>query len=246
MWPMDPKPKLTKDDKGECVDATMYRRLIGSLRYLLHTRPDLGYSTGVLSRFMEKPKLCHLQALKQVLRYVKGTVGFGLKYRRGGDGKLLGYSDSGHGLDDGRSTTGIVFYHSNNLITWASQKQRTVALSSCEAEFMAATSATCQALWLRNLLSDLTGEAPQQVKLLVDNESAIALMKNPVFHGRSKHIDTKYHFIRECIERGQIQVQHVSGELQKADTLTKALPRIKFGEMRALLGIEDLGDPVQH
>ncbi|KAI3824783.1 hypothetical protein L1987_06254 [Smallanthus sonchifolius] len=247
-WPMEPKLQLTKDENGEAVNPTDYRRLIGSLRYLLHTRPDLGYSTGVLSRFMEKPRISHFKAMKQVLRYVKGTVGYGLKFRRGGDGKLLGYSDSSHGLDveDRKGTTGMVFYYSNNLVTWASQKQQTVALSSCEAEFMAATAAACQSLWLRNLVSDLTGEKAQQVTLLVDNISAIALMKNPVFHGRSKHIDTKYHFIRECVEQGQIHVQHVSGELQKADILAKALPRVKFREMRALMGIEDLGDPSQH
>ncbi|KAJ0677720.1 putative RNA-directed DNA polymerase [Helianthus annuus] len=152
------------------------------------------------------------------------------------------HKDSSHGTDkeDGRSTTGMAFYFSGNLITWSSQKQKTVALSSCEAEFMAATSAACQALWLRSLISDLTGKEAEKVLLMVDNESAIALMKNPVFHGRSKHIDTKYHFIRECVEREQIEVKHVSGDLQKADSLTKVLPRIQFTEMRDLMGVEDI------
>nr|GEY98728.1 hypothetical protein [Tanacetum cinerariifolium] len=104
-------------------------------------------------------------------------------------------------IKDRRGTTGMVFYYSQNPVTWASLKQQTVALSSCEAEFMAATTATCQALWLRNMVSFLTGEEAQRVQLLVDNQSAIALMKNHVFHGRGKHIDTKYHFIRECVER---------------------------------------------
>ncbi|KAF5782671.1 putative RNA-directed DNA polymerase [Helianthus annuus] len=124
------------------------------------------------------------------------------------------------------------------MIMWSSQKQKTVAISSCEAEFMAATSATCQALWLRSLLSELTGKEAQKALLLVNNESAIALIKNPVFHGRSKHIYTKFHFIRECVEREQIEVKQVSGELQKADTLTKALPLIKFGEMRSVVGVK--------
>ncbi|KAD4586296.1 hypothetical protein E3N88_23897 [Mikania micrantha] len=240
-WPMDPKLKLTKDEQGECVDSTEYRRLIGSLRYLLHTRPDLSYPVGVLSRYMEKPKISHYQAMKQVLRYVKGTSEYGLRYETGGDGRLIGYSDSSHAsdLDDRKGTTGMVFYLGSNLITWVSQKQQTVALSSCEAEFMAATAAATQALWLRNLISDLLGEKPQQVVLLVDNESALSLMKNPVFHGRSKHIDTKYHFIRECVERNQICVKHVSGELQKADIMTKALPRYKFESMRKMIGVED-------
>ena len=185
--------------------------------------------------------------MKNILRYVKGTVHYGLIYKKGGNGKLIGYSDSSHGMDrnDGKGTTGTVFYLSGNPITWCSQKQRTVALSSCESEFMAATSAACQALWLRGLLKELTGWEVRSIKLLVDNKSAIELMKNPVFHGRSKHIDTRFHFIRECVEKELIHVEHISGEEQKADILTKALPRVKFIEMRFLLGVEDLKDTSQ-
>ena len=140
----------------------------------------------------------------------------------------------------------MAFYFSGNLITWCSQKQRTVALSSCEAEFMAATSTACQALWLRSLLGDLTGWGLKEVVLRADNKSAIALMKNPVFHGRSKHIDTRFHFIRECVENGQVLVEHVSSEEQRAYILTKALPRAKFEEMRKLLGVEDLTSQIQN
>lgn len=147
-YPMEPKLVLTKNEGGESVNATDYRRLIGSLRYLLYTRPDLSYSVGVVSRYMESPKVAHLKAVKQILRYVKGTINHGLMYKRGGDGKLIGFSDSSHNMDrdDGKGTTGVAFYLSGNLITWCSQKQRTVALSSCESEFMEATSAACQAL----------------------------------------------------------------------------------------------------
>lgn len=247
-WPMEPRINLTKDENGVLVNATDYRRLVGSLRYLIHTRPDLGFSVGVVSRYMESPNESHLKAVKQILRYIKGTMNYGLNYRKGGDGKLVGYSDSSHGmdLDDRKGTTGTVFYFSGSPVTWSSQKQRTVALSSCEAEFMAATSAACQALWLRSLLKDLTGWEIQSVKLLVDNKSAIALMKNPVFHGRSKHIDTKFHFIRDCVEKNLIKVEHVSGEQQKADILTKPLPRVKFTEMRDLMGVEKLASPNQN
>ena len=105
---------------------------------------------------------------------------------------------------------------------------------------MAATAVACQGLWLRNLFSELMGKKAQKVKLLIDNQSTIALIRNPVSHGRSKHIDTRFHFIRMCVEREQIQVEHVSGDQQKADVLTKAMSRIKFAEMRALIGIEDL------
>ncbi|GKE35761.1 ribonuclease H-like domain, reverse transcriptase, RNA-dependent DNA polymerase [Tanacetum coccineum] len=183
--PMDPGTKLVKAEGGNSVDATYYRSLIGSLRYLLHTRPDLSYAVGLLSRFMQDPKEIHLKAVKQ--------------------------------------------------------KQPTVALSSCKSEFMAATGAACQALWLKRLLSELTGWEEKRITLKVDNISAIALVRNPVFHGRSKHIDIRYHFIRECVENGHINVEHVSGELQIADILTKALPRLKFVTMRQMLGVQDLG-----
>ncbi|KAD3640518.1 hypothetical protein E3N88_29741 [Mikania micrantha] len=105
---------------------------------------------------------------------------------------------------------------------------------------MAATAAACQALWLKRFLSELTGWKEEKITLYVDNISAIPLMKNPVFHGRSKHIDTRYHFIRECVENEDIIVEHISGELQKADILTKALARVKFATMRELLGVQDL------
>ena len=134
----------------------------------------------------------------------------------------------------------MAYYLNGNLITWQSQKQRTVALSSCEAEFMAATAATCQALWLRSLLSEVTGAKQKPVTLYVDNKSAIALMKNPVFHGRSKHLDTRFHFIRECVENRQIVVEFVSTGEQRADILTMALARVKFVEMRELLGVKNL------
>ncbi|GKA15002.1 zinc finger, CCHC-type containing protein [Tanacetum coccineum] len=241
--PMDPGTKLVKAEDENSVDATYYRSLIGSLRYLLHTRPDLSYSIGLLSRFMQDPKDHHLKAAKQVIRYIKGTKEHGIIYKKEGGCKITGYSDSSYGIntDQGRGTTGIVFYFGESPITWCTQKQPTVALSSCESEFMAATGAACQALWLKRLLNELTGWEEKRITLKVDNVSAIALVRNPVFHGRSKHIDIRYHFIRECVENGHINVEHVSGELQRADILTKALPRLKFVTMRQMLGVQDLG-----
>ncbi|GJY45093.1 zinc finger, CCHC-type containing protein [Tanacetum coccineum] len=235
--PMDPGTKLVKAEDGNSADATYYRSLIGCLRYLLHTRPDLSYSVGLLSRFMQEPKDHHLKAIKQVIRYIKGTKEHGIVYKKDGDCKITGYSDSSYGIDidQGEGTTGIVFYFGESPITWCTEKQPTVALSSCESEFMAATGAACQALWLKRLLSEITGWEEERITLKVDNISAIALVRNPVFHGRSKHIDIRYHFIRECIENGHINVEHISGELQRADILTKALPRLKFVTMRQML-----------
>ncbi|KAG6518159.1 hypothetical protein ZIOFF_021561 [Zingiber officinale] len=158
--PMEPKTQLHKDLEGTPIDATEYRRVIGCLRYLLHTRPDLSYSVGMASRYMEKPTSMHHKVVKQILRYLKGTIYFGLAYTKGPQEiSIFGYSDSdlAGDLDGRKSTSGMTFYFNESLVSWNSQKQKTVALSSCEAEFMAATTAACQALWLRSLVGELTG-----------------------------------------------------------------------------------------
>lgn len=200
---MNPKECLTKDEKGEPIDVTQFKSMVGGLRYLVHTTPNIAYSVVIVSRFMEKPTLLHQHAVKRIIRYVKGTINFGLVYTKSsGNNLLTGYSDSdlaGH-IEDRRSTGGMVFYLNESLVTWVSQKQRCVALSSCEAEFMAATGAACQAIWLRKLLEQITGSYVGLVTLFIDNKSAIDLAKNPVFHGQSKHIDIRHHFIHECIE----------------------------------------------
>ncbi|GJW51328.1 zinc finger, CCHC-type containing protein [Tanacetum coccineum] len=215
--PMDPGIRLTKNTEGTLVNLTEYESLIGCLRYLLHTRPDLSYS-------------------------VKGTKDYGITYKHNGGNTIQGFSDSSYGVNtqEDKGTTGIIFYYGDSPISWSTKKQATVVLSSCKSEFIATTAATIQALWLKRLLSRLTHSKEEKITIMVDNKSAIALMKNPVFHGRSKHIDTKYHFIRECVEREDIQVEFVSGEYQKADILTKALPKIKFLIMRQLIGLKDL------
>ncbi|XP_074346193.1 secreted RxLR effector protein 161-like [Apium graveolens] len=191
---------------------------------------------------MEKPTVMHQLAAKRILRYVKGTMNFGLVYTGGGIESLTGYSDSdlaGH-VDDRRSTGGMVFYLNEGLVTWPSQKQRCVALSSCEAEFMAATAAACPEIWLRKMVSQVTGNLVKPVVLYIDIRSAIDLAKNPVFHGRSKHIDIRYHFIRECVENGDIIIKHIAIDLQRADILTKVLPTAGFEKMRSLLGVREL------
>lgn len=160
---------------------------------------------------------------------------------------MIGHSDNSYNVDpdDGKSTTCHIFYLGGSPISWCSQKQETIALFSCEAEFMAGTEAARQAIWLQDLLGEITERPSKKVIIRIDNRSAIALTKNPVFHGRSKHIHTRYHFIRECVENGQIEVEHVPGNEQKADILTKALGRFKFKEMRDLIGVQDVGKLVQ-
>lgn len=242
--PMETRVKLSKVSDNPPVDAALYRSVIGSLRYLVNSRPDLAYSVGVLSRYMEAPTTTHMAAVKQVLRYVRGTVNFGCCYekRRQCEKEPIGFSDSdlAGDIDDRKSTIGVIYFLGAKPITWVSQKQRVVALSSCEAEYVAATAAACQGVWLGRMLDELIGGGTVRAVLKVDNKSAIALAKNPVYHERSKHIDTKYHFIHDCVQRGDIAVEHVQTEEQLADILTKPLGRQKFDELRGKIGVRDV------
>ena len=241
---MECRLKVSKQKEGEAVDATMYRSLIGSLRYLVNTRPDLAFAVGVVSRYMEAPGKQHWAAVKHILRYLKGTLGYGCKYERGTELKpvLVGYSDSDFAgdVEDRKSTSGVGYFLGGSLVTWASQKQKIVTLSSCEAEYVAGAAAACQGIWLCRLISDMLGTKEMTVKLLMDNMSAIALSRNPVHHDRSNHIDTRYHFLRECIEDGKVEVDHVGTAEQLADIFTKALGRVKFVELRSALGVVDV------
>ncbi|KAL6315604.1 hypothetical protein AAG906_002776 [Vitis piasezkii] len=238
--PMEPRLKLSKESTSPPVDTTLYRSIVGSLRYLLHTRPDLAFSVGMVSRYMEKPTTEHMAAVKHICRCVKGTLNLGCVYeKKEGSLELIGYSDSdlAGDTDDRKSTSGLIFFLGSNPISWCSQKQKVVALSSCEAEYIAACAAACQGVWLGRLLADLLKTEVKKVVLKIDNQSAIALSKNSVHHERSKHIDTRFHYIRDCVESGMIEIQHVCTEDQHADILTKSLARMKFLEMRERIGV---------
>ena len=179
---------------------------------MTHTRPDLLYSVGILSRYMETPTSDHLSATNRILRYVKGTIDFGLIYLKCQiQDALFGYSDSDFAgdVDDRRSTTGYAFFIGSSIVSWGSIKQKMVALSSCEAEYITATSATCQGVWFNRLISELKGVVERPMKLLVDNQSGIILSKNPVHHNRTKHTDTHYQYIRQCVEEKRIEVVYV-------------------------------------
>ncbi|XP_074363277.1 secreted RxLR effector protein 161-like [Apium graveolens] len=222
-YPMDPKEVITKNEGGKAVDAIQFKSLVGGLRYLVHTCPDIVYAMGVISRHMERPTIIHLNAAKHILRYIHGTLNLGLVYTKDcGNNLLTGYSDSNlaGNLDDRRSTGAMVFYLNECLVTWVSQKQHNIALSSYEAEYMAAAIAACQGIWLRNVMMQVTGERINPVVIYVDNRSTIDLARNPVSHKRNKHIDIRFYFIRECIDRGEIVIKHIGGESQRADILT--------------------------
>ena len=241
--PMEPRFKLSKESSAPAVNSTEYRSLVGFLRYLVNTRPDLAYSVGYVSPFMEKPTTEHLAAVKRLLRYIAGTINYGCHYtRHSGEAKLFGYCDDDMAgdVDTRKSTSGVLFLLGKNVISWQSQKQRVVALSSCEAEYIAATAAACQGVWLGQLVGELRNEEARPFALKIDNQSAIALIKNPVFHERSKHIDTRYHYIRECAEDGKLKIEAIGTEGQLADILTKPLGRSKFIEQRSRLGIVEV------
>jgi hypothetical protein len=239
--PMEPRLKLPKNSDRLVVASTLYRSLVGSLRYLVHTRPDIAFAVGYVSRFMETPHDNHLMAVKHILQYVAGTLNFGCCFANSGETgiHLLGFSDSdlGGDVDDRKSTSGALFFLGSSPIAWQSQKQKVVALSSCEAEYIAATGAACLGIWLARLLAEVLGTEPEMAILKVDNKSAISLCKNPVFHDRSKHIDTRYYFIRQCIEEKKIEVEFIPSDKQVADILTKPLGRIKFQEFRSKAGV---------
>lgn len=146
----------------------------------------------------------------------------------------------GGNLDDRKSRMGLAFYLNDSLVTCVSQKQRCVALSSCEAEFMALTEASCQAIRLRNVLNQIKDREIGPVIIYVDKKSTIDLAKYRVFHGGNKHIDIRFHFNRECVERGEIIIKHVMTNQQKADVLTKAMSAVKYEQMRKLLGVGNL------
>jgi hypothetical protein len=148
-------------------------------------------------------------------------------------------------VDSRKSTTGVLFFYGSCPVTWQSQKQKVVALSSCEAEYIAGATAACQGVWLAQLLSELKSEQRTAFVLKMDSQSAIALGKNPVFHDRSKHIDVRFHFIRECVGNGKLEIEHVRTEEQIADILTKPLGRVQFLEMRSKLGVVKIGKELQ-
>jgi len=237
--PMEQHIKLLPGKPDDVVNATKFRSIVGSLRYLVNTRPDIAFAVGMVSRFMESPNTEHWGAVKRIVRYIAGTAGLGCKYLKREASELVGYSDSDHAgdLEKRKSTTGVVFFLGGNAITWTSQKQRVVSLSSCESEYIAAATGACQGVWLSRLVADLTCCATKKFQLLIDSKSALELSKNPVYHERSKHIDTRYHYIRECIGSGMVEVNHVSSDNQLADILTKPLGRIRFVEMRQRLGV---------
>ena len=218
-----------------------YASAVGSLMYLMVcTRPDLAFAVGAVSRFMSCPVEEHWEAVKRILRYVQGTKDNKLVLGGVvGEATMVGYTDADWGGNDNnrRSISGYCFLLGEGAVSWSSKKQTSVALSSTEAEYMALTQATKEAMWLKRFLGELNLHKGEALTIKVDNQSCIALAKNPEFHARTKHIDIQCHFIREKVEEGEVTLEYCPTRLMVADILTKPLPRDKHEWCTKAMGI---------
>ncbi|RVW37574.1 Retrovirus-related Pol polyprotein from transposon RE1 [Vitis vinifera] len=237
--PMNQKEKFSKDDGTEKVDESQYRSLIGCLMYLTATRPDIMFSVSLLSRFMHCASEVHFQAAKRIVRYIKGTTNYGIKYSYCQNFKLHGYSDSdwAGSIDDMRSTTGFCFNFGSGIFSWSSKKQDVIAQSTAEAEYVAANATVNQAIWIRKILADLHMKQNEPTQIHVDNQAAIAISNDSVFHGKTKHFKIKLYHLREEQKDGEVKLLYCKTEDQIADVLTKALPKARFETLRGKIGL---------
>lgn len=231
-------------DDWKCSDSTRtkYQQDVGTLMYaMLGTRPDIAFAVSCVSRFASNPTPEHVKAVERIYSYLRGTLDLQLTYR-GEISDLKGYSDSDWGGDPEtfRSTSGFVFNVGSGAVSWSSKRQPTVALSTCEAEYRGQTQASKEAIWLRSLLQNLSPKdlSPHATVIFCDNQSAIALAKDPKFHARTKYIGVEHHWIREKIRNQEIQLEYIPTRQQVADGMTKPLPKDAFFAFRDALGME--------
>lgn len=248
--PTSPHKKLYSN-KGETASREFikeYQAKVGSVNYSATiTRPDISFAVSRLARYMSNPSDEHMDEMHILFGYLKGTMFLAIKYNRGDDqiSRALVDSDYGGCPDTYRLTTGWIFLLAQGPISWSSKRQKTVAMSSCEAEYVAASEATKEAMWLRRLIKELIGihtltsgyNNPHTLVLEIDNNSAIKLSKNPEFHARSKHIAIRHHFIREQIANKSIVLRRIDTNNNMADILTKSLPRPRFEELIEKMGM---------
>jgi len=223
--------KISDDeDLGKAVDMGRYQRMVGKLIYLSHTRPDIAYAVSVVSQHSHDPKQKHLNEVYRILRYLKGSPGLGLLFKKSDKRsvEMLTDADWAGDQDDRRSTSGYVTYVWGNLVTWRSKKQSVVAKSSAEAEFRAIALGICEGLWVKRVLEELRMPMKLPIRLHSDNMAAINMSHNPIQHDRTKHVEIDRHFIREKIDAKTIDLKYIPSKEQTADVLTKGLTRDKF------------------
>ena len=233
-----PLSKSTDDDK--MFDAVTYQSSVGSLLYLsTKTRPDIAYAVSNVSKYCSKPTHRHWCAVKRIFRYLKGTMNLGISYQRFESDDCVGFSDADWAGDvsDRKSTSGYCFKFGRSLISWRSNKQTCVALSTAEAEYVALAGAAQEAVWLKHLLSGLSVNCDGPMVIYEDNQAAISLSKHNKSHPKVKHISIKYHFIRDLVDNGDIFVKYCPTDVMLADIFTKSLTAEKFVKLRSLLGM---------
>ncbi|GJR66840.1 hypothetical protein Tco_0012905 [Tanacetum coccineum] len=222
--PVDLEKPLVKDGDADDVDVHLYRSMIGSLMYLTASRPDIMFAVCACARFQVTPKTSHLLAVKRIFRYLKGKPTLGLWYSRDSPFELVAYTDSDYAgaTQDRKSTTGGCQFLGNRLISWQCKKQTVVATSTTEAEYVAAASCCGQVLWIQNQLLDY-GYNFMNTVINIDNNSTICIIENPVQHSKTKHIEIRHHFIRDCNTKKLIQMVKIHTDLNVADLLTKGI-----------------------
>lgn len=241
--PMDPGLKLANANADDTVvDPVAYQSAVGSLLYLsIASRPDIAFAVGCAARYTSKPTSVHWALVKRIMRYLKGSIDIGLKYQgAGSEGETMTAfcdADWAGDLDHRKSTSGYVLMLSNGAVSWKSKKQTVVALSTAEAEYVALSSATQEVSWMRKLLADLGENTGVPTTIHEDNQSAMAIASNPVNHNRTKHIDIKYHYVRQAVQEGVIKLQYCSTSDMVADVLTKPVYTETFRKLRDRLGL---------
>ncbi|GJT87330.1 hypothetical protein Tco_1069047 [Tanacetum coccineum] len=235
---MSSDTKLTKDEECDSVDSIKYQGMIASLLYLTESRPDIMFSVCLCARFQEAPKTSHLEAVKRIFRYIKGTMHLGLWYPKGTDIETVVYADSDHAGDyvDQNITSGICTFMECCLTYWFLKKQTALAISTTKAEYVSAGKACQQALWMKQALIDYDVRL-DDVPIMCNNKGAIDLSKNPVQHSRTKHIKIRHHFLLDNVQKGHILIEKVTSVDNIADILTKPLKRESFNYLRLGLGM---------
>ncbi|GJR64246.1 hypothetical protein Tco_0010311 [Tanacetum coccineum] len=239
--PMEIKDKLDIDQNGSLVDAIKYHSMISALMYLTSSRPDIVHATCLCARYQAKPTEKHLKEVKRIFRYPWGTVNMGLWYTKDSGFELIGFSDADYAgcKDTFKSTSGGTQFLGENLVSWSSKKQDCTTLSTVEAEYVSLFACCAQVLWMRTQLTDY-GFHFNKIPIYCDSKLAIAISCNPVQNSRTKHIAVWYHFIKEHVEKGTIELYFVKTDYQLADLFTKALSVDRFNYLVCCLGMRSL------
>ena len=237
--PLEPGKRFEKlPDNEQPVNVSEYQAVLGSLIYAsVATRPDLSAAVGVLSQHMSRPSNEHWSAIKRVLRYVKGTMDFGLSFKHTDNFELQGYSDADWGGDVNTRTSGYIFGTVGSSISWKSNKQSVVALSTTESEYIALCQATQEAVWLRLLFKSVGLNQMKPTVIYEDNQSTIAFAKSSEVHPRMKHVDIKLHYVREVINNKVIDLQYCPTTDMVGDLFTKGVAKPIFEKLRTCMGV---------